>query len=169
MALQVVSQLRDRFGLELPLKTLFQARTLAALASRDRPRGAARQHIRRASRRSPPHRMLGPVPLSYSQERMWLIQSLDPENTAYNMAFAVRITGPLAADALARAFEMLVQRHEILRTTIRLVDDRPVQEVQPWTGQALALVDCRTEGESAAMRSSRDWRPSGRSTWRRDR
>ncbi len=153
MALQVVSQLRDRFGLELPLKTLFQARVLAALASEIDQAVAARQYRPRV----PPitasaHR--GPVPLSYSQERMWLIQSLDPENTAYNMAFAVRIIGPLAPDALARALKILIERHEILRTTIRLVDDRPVQEVRPWTGPALAFVDCQAQGESGAIRAA---------------
>src|SRR5262249_25939379 len=108
MALQVVSQLRDRFGLELPLKTLFQARRLDDLVAEIDRAVAAREY-------TPPvppltassHR--GPVPLSYSQERMWLIQSLDPENTAYNMAIAVRITGPLAADALAQAFDRLIE------------------------------------------------------------
>jgi nonribosomal peptide synthetase DhbF len=153
MALQVVSQLCDSFGLELPLKTLFQARTLAALAAEIDGAVASRQYAPRV----PPivaTKRLGPVPLSYSQERMWLIQSLDPENTAYNIAFAVRITGPVVPHAIARALDILVQRHEILRTTIRLVDDRPVQEVRPWTGQALAIVDSRTRGESAAMRAA---------------
>ncbi|MEI9985091.1 MAG: condensation domain-containing protein [Aliidongia sp.] len=60
----------------------------------------------------------GPVPLSYSQERMWLIQSLDPENTAYNMAAGMRISGALAVDALSQALDILHQRHEILRSTI---------------------------------------------------
>jgi nonribosomal peptide synthetase DhbF len=150
-ALQAVSQLRDRFGLEVPLKTLFEARTLAALANKIDSAVASKQYVPRL----PPiaassHQ--GLVPLSYSQERMWLIQSLDPENTAYNMAFAVKISGPLAEHAIARAFEILIQRHEILRTTIRLANDRPVQKVQPWSGQVLATVDCRSE--SAAIRAA---------------
>ena len=153
MALQVVSRLRDRFGLELPLKTLFQSHSLKDLAADIGVAVATRQHLPRV----PSIVALlhpGAVPLSYSQERMWLIQSLDPQNTAYNMAFALRITGPLRIEGLARAFEILVQRHEIFRTTIRLADDRPVQEVQPWTERALELVDCQTEGETAAMRAA---------------
>ncbi len=99
MALQVVSRLRDRFGIELPLKILFHARTLTDLATKIGVAVAARQHTPRVppiAASSHP----GAVPLSYSQERMWLIQSLDPETTAYNMAFALRITGILAVAAL---------------------------------------------------------------------
>jgi amino acid adenylation domain-containing protein len=152
-AMQVVSRLRDCFGLELPLKTLFQARTLHAIAAEIDQAVAASECT---SRLSPivPRVHSGPAPLSYSQERMWLIQSLDPENTAYNMAFAVKMTGLLATAALGSAFDVLVQRHEILRTTIRLVDDRPVQEVQPWIGPSLVFFDCRSEGEGAAMRAA---------------
>ncbi len=152
-AMQVVSRLRDCFGLELPLKTLFQAPTLHAIAAEIDQAVAASQCT---SRVSPiVHRVhSGPVPLSYSQERMWLIQSLDPENTAYNIAFAVKITGLLATAALGRAFDVLVQRHEILRTAIRLVDDRPVQEVQPWIGPSLVFFNSRSEGEGAAMRAA---------------
>ena len=153
LALQVVSHFRDRFGLEVPLKMLFQARALAALATEIESAIASQQY---RPRLPPivvsPH--LGPRPLSYSQERMWLIQSLDPENTAYNMASAIKITGPLAEDIIVRVFEILIQRHAILRTTIRLMHDRPVQEVQPLTGPALAIVDCRAEGESTAMRAA---------------
>ncbi|HWX30080.1 MAG TPA: amino acid adenylation domain-containing protein [Steroidobacteraceae bacterium] len=153
LAMQVISQLRNRFALEMPLRTLFQARTLAAFAAAIDSAIASQQYAPRV----PPivatsHR--GAVQLSYAQERMWLIQSLDPENTAYNIALAVKISGALAEDAMASAFEFLIQRHETLRTTIRLVDGRPVQEVQPWTGQALAIFDYRAAGEDAAMRAA---------------
>jgi amino acid adenylation domain-containing protein len=153
LALQVVSQLRDRFELELPLKILFQSRTLAGLAAETADAIAARQHAPRVPPIvASPHQ--GPVRLSYSQERMWLIQALDPENTAYNIAFAIKITGPLATDALVRAFDILIQRHEILRTRIRLVNDQPLQEVQPWSGPGLTVVDYQTEGEGAAIREA---------------
>lgn len=153
LMLQVGSQLRDRFDLELPVKILFQAVTLASLAAEVHDADASRKYIPRL----PPisvSSLEGPAPLSYSQERMWLIQSLDPENTAYNIAFALKITGPLATDALVRAFETLVQRHEILRTRIRIINERPVQEIHPWTGPVLNFIDYRAEGESAAMRAA---------------
>src|ERR1700759_803363 len=111
MALRVVAQLRDRFGLELPLKTLFQLRTLSDLAAELDGAVSSRRHALRVPPiTKSPH--VGPVPLSYSQERMWLIQSLDPETSAYNIVVAVRIRGPLATDALGLAFEILVKRHE---------------------------------------------------------
>jgi nonribosomal peptide synthetase DhbF len=153
MALQVVSRLRDRFNQEMPLKILFRAGTLTALAAEIDTAAQTLQDPPRV----PPIAALshfGPVPLSHSQGRMWLIQSLDPENTAYNIAIALKLSGPLVADTAVRAFETLVHRHEILRTRIRLVEGRPVQEVHPWSGQALALVDCQAGGESAAVRAA---------------
>ena len=104
-ALQVVSNLRDRFKLELALKTLFEARTLAALAAQVDFALQQQQHALLL----PPITATahgGPAALSYSQERMWLIQSLDPENTAYNMVAAIKFIGPLAVDALSQAFEI---------------------------------------------------------------
>ena len=152
-ALQVVSRLRDRFELEVPLKTLFLARELVDLSTEIGVTVATRLQTPRI----PPivaSSHGGAVPLSYSQERMWLIQSLEPKNTAYNIAFALRITGPLETELCARAFEILVERHDILRTRIRLVDDNAIQELQPSPGGVLALVDFRAEGEGAAMRTA---------------
>ncbi len=79
-AIQVAAQIRVAHGLELPLKMLFDFRTLGALGSQI---DAALQEQRHTPRlpliRTNP--IGGPAPLSYSQERMWLIQSLDPQNT----------------------------------------------------------------------------------------
>ncbi|HEX6038129.1 condensation domain-containing protein, partial [Longimicrobium sp.] len=71
----------------------------------------------------------GSVPLSFAQQRLWFVQQLDAGNVAYNMAAAVRLEGALDADALRRALETVVGRHEALRTVFRLVDGEPVQQV----------------------------------------
>jgi amino acid adenylation domain-containing protein len=98
----------------------------------------------------------GAAPLSFSQERMWLIQSLDPAATAYNIAVALRIGGRLDIAALSDALGVLYERHAVLRSTIRLVDDRPQQEIGPAPDQPLKLVDlCNRDGDEAMAEAVR--------------
>jgi amino acid adenylation domain-containing protein len=74
---------------------------------------------------------------------MWVIQSLDPQNTAYNIAGALRLTGSLDIGALSHAFNELRRRHECLRSTFPIVDGRPRQIVEPWVNQELCVIDLR--------------------------
>jgi nonribosomal peptide synthetase DhbF len=97
-----------------------------------------------------------PAPLSYSQERMWLIQSLNPGATAYNLASCVRLQGAADLAALSTSYDDLIWRHDILRTSIRTIDDQPMQVVGPWTGPPLQIVDLRgvENAEAEARRQS---------------
>jgi amino acid adenylation domain-containing protein len=137
--LQVASRLRDEFGLELPLQILFGARTLASMAEQidraltervDAPRLPALVATEWS----------GPAPLSLSQERMWLIQSLTPTTTAYNIVVCLKLRGELDVEALSRSFDELMRRHEILRTRICLVEDQPRQVVESWHAGALEII-----------------------------
>jgi amino acid adenylation domain-containing protein len=152
IALQVVSRVRDVFELELPLKTLFDARTLEALAASIDSLLLAREVALRMPA-IPAAAHDGPVPLSYSQERMWLIQSLNPATTAYNMVSALRLRGRLDIEALSESFDELYLRHEILRSNVRLLNGRPMQEVEPWRKTSLAVEDLRADkdGPSRAL------------------
>ena len=58
-----------------------------------------------------------PLPASFAQRRLWFLQQLEPASTAYNIASAIRLEGPLDLRALADTFDEVVQRHEVLRTT----------------------------------------------------
>ncbi|HEX2202233.1 MAG TPA: amino acid adenylation domain-containing protein, partial [Longimicrobium sp.] len=71
------------------------------------------------------------VPASSAQQRLWFIDQMDPGQPAYNIYRVLRLRGPLDADALARAVEEIVRRHDSLRTTLRTVRDEPVQVVAP--------------------------------------
>ena len=148
LATQVASRIRLAFEVELPLAVLFEARTLEGLAHRI---DDAVRHARHAELlpRIPPSRDDGPVRLSFSQERMWVIHQLAPGNLAYNMAVAVRLRGPLDVTALADALDGLRERHEPLRSIYRLDDGVPVQEVLPWQPGALPLTDLTGQGEAA--------------------
>jgi amino acid adenylation domain-containing protein len=96
----------------------------------------------------------GPWPLSFGQERLWLLDRLTPGGTAFNMPFPLRLRGSLDTDALERALASLVERHESLRTTFRLEGEAPVQIVSPVLSFSLERHDLshlpETEREAAA-------------------
>jgi thioester reductase-like protein len=66
-------------------------------------------------------------PLSYPQLRLWFLEQLAPGDPAYHLPMTLHLTGPLDIGALDRAFQAIVDRHEILRTTFRPTDGEPVQ------------------------------------------
>lgn len=72
-----------------------------------------------------------PPPLSSTQERLWFLAQMEPEQATYNMPVGFRLHGRFQPQALATAIETLITRHEILRTTIATVDDQPVQVIHP--------------------------------------
>jgi amino acid adenylation domain-containing protein len=83
----------------------------------------------------------GPIPLSFPQARLWFLAQLNPASPAYNISRAVHIKGVLNLDALHRAFNDLVARHEPLHTVFRWIDDSPTQEVLPKFDLAINTVD----------------------------
>ncbi|MEE8522296.1 MAG: amino acid adenylation domain-containing protein, partial [Thermoanaerobaculia bacterium] len=125
LATQVTSRLRSSFDVELPLRHLFEAPTIAQLALRvDRARRAAGDAISAPRRR--PRRDQAP-PLSFAQERLWFLDQLEPGSTAYSMPLGFLLHGPLDAAILERCFDEVVRRHETLRTTFSEVDGKPLQ------------------------------------------
>ncbi len=140
-ALRVLSRVREKFQVGIPLRVLFDSATLAQLASEISAQLAvAADHELQELVRS---RQQGPVPLSYSQERMWLIQAMNPATSAYNMAAALWLRGELDVTALSRSVDELLRRHEILRTRIQTHEGAPVQVVDPWRRDTLHCVDMR--------------------------
>ena len=83
----------------------------------------------------------GPLPLSFAQQRLWLMSQLEPGSPAYVMPGSVRITGPLNLDALERALNAIVDRHESLRTTFVLNGEQPQQMVHAQAGVPVEFVD----------------------------
>ncbi|MFT7587149.1 MAG: hypothetical protein ACI9EW_003591, partial [Cellvibrionaceae bacterium] len=69
--------------------------------------------------------------LSYAQERLWFLNQLEPDNPFYNVAMALRLDGRLDAGAIQQSFDMIVQRHELLRTTFPAVDGQATLRVDP--------------------------------------
>ncbi|HEX4494672.1 MAG TPA: condensation domain-containing protein, partial [Thermoanaerobaculia bacterium] len=141
LATQVVSRLRTALGVELPLQRLFATPTVAGLAR------AAEEARREQEGWSLPPIVRVPrgasFPLSFSQERMWFLNQLDPGSAAYNLPQAVRLRGRLDLSVLDRCFTELVRRHEALRTAFLLIEGKPAQVIQPPMPIRLEVVDLR--------------------------
>ncbi len=138
LATQVVSRIRETLAVELPLRALFEGPTVGALA-------AAVEEMRRAdgpaSAPVVPVDRSQPLPLSFAQERLWVLDRLEPGRAVYNVPLAVRLHGALDAAALRRALGEVVRRHEALRTVFADADGVPVQVIQPFAGFDLPVED----------------------------
>jgi hypothetical protein len=90
----------------------------------------------------------GPWPLSSPDGRLFLLDVLPPGLPVYNLPTLVRLGTTLDAELLRAAFNAIVQRHEILRTSIRLIDGVPAQEILPHGEIELTVVDLRSQPEA---------------------
>ena len=124
LATQVVSRIREVFQVELPLRALFEAPTIAELAGKLEALVQQQQGLK-----APP---LVPVsrdrklPPSFAQQRLLFLDQLEPGSSFYNIARAVQLCGPLNVAALADALNEIVNRHEALRTVFD-TDGEPFQ------------------------------------------
>ncbi|HEX2078088.1 MAG TPA: amino acid adenylation domain-containing protein [Longimicrobium sp.] len=164
LAMHVWTHLRDRGGAALPLRALFQNPTVAELAKAleaalavapggdaadagggitPRPRQATEVEVRGA--RVAAHA----APVSFSQQRLWMLDRMDPDHAAYAVPLALRVRGPLDVDALRRALDALAARHESLRTVFRWVDGGPVQVVLADAGLPVDAIDLTSLGADA--------------------
>jgi amino acid adenylation domain-containing protein len=92
-----------------------------------------------------------PAPLSFAQERLWLLEQIDPGSPAYNAPVALRLGGALDAEALDRALVALAARHEALRTSFAAVEGGAVQQVGPAPRRVLQVEDLAGLGDGARM------------------
>ena len=93
--------------------------------------------------------------MSFTQERLWFLDRLDPNSPAYNIPLALHRRGPLQVDALHAALNEVLRRHEALRTVCRVTPDGPRQEVLAATSLPLPLIDLSSLAEDVANESAR--------------
>ena len=136
---QVISRVRKVFSVEMPVRSMFESPTVAALAEHveaEMRAGRGRQSppIERVSREMPP-------PASFAQQRLWFLQELTPGSPAYQLHVSLRLKGELDVAVLGQTFTEVVRRHEILRTTFATVGGQLVQVIANARPFELTLAD----------------------------
>ena len=139
-ATQVVSRIRSLFGVSLPISAIFRSPTPEALAVEvQRARASADQGREAELVRVPRYDSVFPV--SYAQLRLWFLDQLEPGTVAYNVPLGVRLAGSFSVEAVRRAIDKLVARHESLRTSFDTRDGEVVQIVSPVRGCPFEVID----------------------------
>ncbi|KEO82533.1 non-ribosomal peptide synthetase [Tumebacillus flagellatus] len=130
LATQILSRIRDVLGIEVPLRHLYAAPTVAGLAAileteRREGRIVRTVSIPRVSRDQR-------LPASFSQERVWFMHKINPAHLSYASQVLYRFTGELAVEILERCLQVMVNRHEIFRTTFSEDESGVVQTIHPF-------------------------------------
>ena len=141
LATQAISRVRQAFGVELPLRTFFEAPSVASVAAE-----ILRLRLGGGEADVPPIVPVprdGRLPLSFAQERLWFLDRLEARTLAYNEAAAFRLEGPLDTAAFRGALDEILLRHESLRTAFPEVDGEAVQVIRPAAPFEIPVVDLR--------------------------
>jgi len=143
LATQLASRIRATFAVEFAVREIFFAPTLAEQAQCVEGLGAPATQSPGLPEAPPLERISREVelPLSYAQERLWFLQRLDPQSSAYNSTAALDLEGELDVAALGRTLAEIVRRHEVLRTGFTEHDGVPAQVIMEGYRQRLAVVD----------------------------
>jgi amino acid adenylation domain-containing protein len=163
LAAQVLARVRETFAVDVPLKDLFDAPTVAGLArlveeALRSGAGLALPPLTRVER-------VGPIPASFAQQRLWFLDQLEPGSPSYNVPAVVRLTGTLDIEALERALREVVRRHESLRTTFASEGGLPVQVIAPEpvfelaVGDLSGVAEAEREEEGRRRAFEESWRP----------
>jgi amino acid adenylation domain-containing protein len=154
LAVRLIARVRDAFGVDLPPDSLFHAPTLRAFTL------LADQALARGDAARLPD--IGPVPrngslaLSFGQQRLLILDRLEPGNPRYNVVAARRIVGTVDAAAVASSLKEIVRRHEVLRTSFLVSGGRPALSIRDRAEVPLTVADLRhiagPERERAAAR-----------------
>ncbi|MBA8959333.1 amino acid adenylation domain-containing protein/non-ribosomal peptide synthase protein (TIGR01720 family) [Rhodococcus percolatus] len=152
IATRVVARINKELGTGLTVRSLFESPTVGVLAT-----VVDRMHAGAGPR---PALVSGPrpdrLPLSLAQTRVWFLNRFDPTSSAYNVAAALRLSGPLDVDALRRAAADILERHESLRTMFPESPDGPSQLVLPVDHAATGdLIDVAPDVVPAAALDTR--------------
>ena len=137
LATQVISQLRQSFGIELPIAAIFERPTVAALT--ETVQAALDGVVEETT--APDIRATEEIDVSSTQQRLWFLNQLDPKSAQYHVPVALRLRGSLQVETLRNTFQQLIERHDALRTRFESRDGRPVQIVEPSGAVSLPVID----------------------------
>jgi amino acid adenylation domain-containing protein len=139
IATRVMSQIRQVFQIELPLRCLFEKPTIAGLAKEIETANKAGLGIE--TTKIEPIERTSELPLSFAQQRLWFLAQLEPNNPFYNIPAAVRLQGQLNYKALQQTFDEILRRHEALRTNFQTVEGQAVAVISQTKPLILPIID----------------------------
>ncbi|HEX8145224.1 MAG TPA: condensation domain-containing protein [Pyrinomonadaceae bacterium] len=164
LAIQLISRVRVAFSVDLPLRRLFEAPTLAGMAEIIETTSITGQGLD-APPIVPIPRDAPELPLSFAEQRLWFLDQYEPGSATYNESAVVRLKGRFNLEAMERAITEIARRHETLRTTFETVDGMPVRVIAPASSLSLAVDDLRAlpagerEAESERLATLEAQRP----------
>ena len=147
LATQAVASLQHSLGVALSLRQMFETPTVEGLAAHIEAALAAPGRARLPELAPSPRD--GPLPLSHAQERLWVLDRLDPGGTGYNIVVGARVPGHVDVAVLEKAFVALIARHESLRTTFEMLGESPVQRVHSTAPATVTVEDVSATSEEA--------------------
>jgi amino acid adenylation domain-containing protein/non-ribosomal peptide synthase protein (TIGR01720 family) len=140
---KLVARVGRMLHVDLPLRTLFECRTVATLAERIEATHRHEQQTQHLSLLPIPRE--SPLQLSFAQQRLWFLSQLDSDSAVYNISVAIRLSGELNIVALEQSLSELVSRHESLRTTFSATSGDPLQIIAPPQPFQLPIIELSNE------------------------
>ncbi len=154
IATQLMSRIRQSFGVDLELRVLFETPTISGLVHHVE-QARLSDYLPAVPELKPMPRE-GDIPLSFAQQRLWFLDQLAPDNSFYNLPTAMRLVGPLNIDVLKRTLQEIIRRHEILRTTFIYKDEQPVQVIEDISPFELEITDLSSLPEDNRNTTAKD-------------
>jgi len=143
LATRVVSRIREVFSVDIPLVHVFENPTIEAFAGVLREANASKLPATHGPIEKMPYG--DKPPLSFAQERLWILHRMQPENPLYNVPMGVRLHGDLDVAALGKALTRILERHESLRTNFAEADGTPYQIIAPSDKVTIEVEDLSCE------------------------
>jgi amino acid adenylation domain-containing protein len=147
LATQLLSRVRTLFNVDVSLRALFEAPTVAGFAEKLEAAMRGKQEL--VSPPITPRSREGALPLSFAQQRLWLLDRMKPGDASYNVSAGLRLRGHLDLAAVEQAFSEIVRRQEVLRASFVDIDGIAAQVIRPASALVVPLVDVSRLDEAA--------------------
>ena len=143
IATQVTSAICSNFNIDFDLRQIFEHPTIEELSQAIKNALDKKSQVHYTELK--PQIFRGNVPLSFSQQRLWFLDKLEQNSAFYNMPFMLKLSGKIQIDALEKAIDVILDRHEALRTKIYVLNGKPYQKFVPPKKVRLKVTEVHSE------------------------